>query len=209
MRKKLIRDGSNGVFCGMAENALNWWFKWAQMRRINHLCACIAHKRTTLCKPFAEVFTLDCSVSIGMFFDEHCEIPQYSRINCNPILFNVLQCIDLFFSLSLLLLLLPILIHFLFSFCTIRIVCGNFFCSFQQCNYILSKKELAFVSHNDNALTTIFDWHVFICLFVYTLAHTKTAECRLAHTHSLILLNGIHEAIGWRRQKHTQTHINT
>lgn len=83
----------------------------------------------------------------------------------------VLYCIDLFFSLSLLLLLLLllILVNFLFLFCTIRIVCGNFFAAFNNIIIFCPKQNWLLFCHNDNPLTTI---SIGMCSFVICIPHS-------------------------------------
>lgn len=145
------------------------------MRRINHFWACI--QKNSLQRGCHRFFPDFFSISIRMLLDH--EIPHYS-CELHPILQYIamhLHCIDLFF---LLLLMLPLLLFLtnssLFLFCTVRHLCGTFFCSFQQ--YIITfcpKQNWLLFCHNDNAFTTYFDWHVAHLLFVCT------------HTHSAIL----------------------
>lgn len=89
------------------------------------------------------------------------KLQPYTSISCNALICSFRRCCCCYRFRFL-------FVFFTVSFCTIRIVCGTFFCSsFQQYNYILSKRELAFVSpqwHRINSHFRLACVHLFVCI---------------------------------------------
>lgn len=131
-----------------------------------------------------------CFISIRMLLDEHYAIPHYSR-KLHPILECIsmhLHCIVLicsFYCCYCYCCCCFWILFFIFCSCLHHSYSMRklFFAAFHNIISFCPKQNWLLFCHNDNAFTTIFDWHVVHLLFVICI-HTHThSQRRTQHTH--------------------------